>query len=213
MNTTRIVIVARDPLARTGLAALLADHVSERADCMIAGQLAAPDGEAGDFARDLGVYRPDALLWDLGWDADPDALPDFRDLDQPVIALAVDDSLVTKIQAAGARGILRRDASPGQLIAAVAAVMAGLIVLDPAFVEPRQPVFAADLPETVDLTPRELDVLRLLAEGLANRAIAQQLAISEHTVKFHLNAILGKLAAQSRTEAVVNAIRLGVIVV
>jgi two-component system nitrate/nitrite response regulator NarL len=58
-----------------------------------------------------------------------------------------------------------------------------------------------------------LDVLRLLAEGLSNRAIALHLDISEHTVKFHLNAILDKLAAQSRTEAVVTAIRLGLIAV
>jgi DNA-binding NarL/FixJ family response regulator len=56
-----------------------------------------------------------------------------------------------------------------------------------------------------------MEVLALLAEGLANRAIAQRLGISEHTVKFHLNAILGKLGAQSRTEAVVLAIRLGLL--
>ncbi len=62
------------------------------------------------------------------------------------------------------------------------------------------------------LTPREREVLQLLAEGLANRAIAQRLAISEHTVKFHVNAILGKLNAQSRTEAVVRAARLGLLI-
>ena len=59
------------------------------------------------------------------------------------------------------------------------------------------------------LTPRENEVLQLLAEGLTNQAIAQRLAISEHTVKFHVNAILGKLAAQSRADAVVRATRLG----
>ena len=62
-----------------------------------------------------------------------------------------------------------------------------------------------------DLTPREREVLRLLAEGLPNKAIARQLGISEHTVKFHVNAILGKLAVASRTEAVVRATRLGLI--
>ena len=61
------------------------------------------------------------------------------------------------------------------------------------------------------LTPREIEVLHLLAEGMTNRAIAQRLEISEHTVKFHVNAILGKLGAQSRTDAVVRATRLGVI--
>jgi DNA-binding NarL/FixJ family response regulator len=62
------------------------------------------------------------------------------------------------------------------------------------------------------LTPREAEVLQLLAEGQTNRAIAQSLRISEHTVKFHVTAILGKLGAESRTEAVVQAARAGWIV-
>jgi DNA-binding NarL/FixJ family response regulator len=61
------------------------------------------------------------------------------------------------------------------------------------------------------ITPRELDVLRLLAEGLPNKIIADRLQISEHTVKFHVNALMEKLQAQSRTEAVVRAIRWGVL--
>jgi DNA-binding NarL/FixJ family response regulator len=61
------------------------------------------------------------------------------------------------------------------------------------------------------LTAREDQVLQLLAEGLTNRAIARRLGISEHTVKFHVNAILGKLAAQSRADAVMRATRLGLI--
>jgi DNA-binding NarL/FixJ family response regulator len=63
-----------------------------------------------------------------------------------------------------------------------------------------------------ELTPRELEVLQQLAEGLANKAIAQRLGISEHTVKFHVNAIMGKLGVQSRTAAVVRATRLGLVV-
>ena len=62
-----------------------------------------------------------------------------------------------------------------------------------------------------ELTPRELAVLRLVAEGLPNKTIAVKLGISEHTVKFHVNAILGKLGVASRTEAVVRATRLGLI--
>ena len=61
------------------------------------------------------------------------------------------------------------------------------------------------------LTPRELEVLRLMAEGLPNKTIAARLEISEHTVKFHVNTILGKLGVASRTEAVVRATRLGLI--
>ncbi len=67
-------------------------------------------------------------------------------------------------------------------------------------------------PVTVEtLTRRELEVLRLLAEGLPNKAVAYRLDISEHTVKFHVNSILTKLSAQSRTEAVTTATRLGLI--
>ena len=62
-----------------------------------------------------------------------------------------------------------------------------------------------------ELTSHELEVLQLLAEGLPNKSIARQLGISEHTVKFHVNAMLGKLGAQSRTEAVTRATRLGLI--
>ena len=61
------------------------------------------------------------------------------------------------------------------------------------------------------LTPRELEVLQLLAEGLSNKLIAARLGISEHTAKFHVNAILGKLGAQTRAEAVAQAARLGLL--
>ena len=74
---------------------------------------------------------------------------------------------------------------------------------------PRPDIEPSPLVES--LTPREVEVLQLLAEGLPNKGIAQRLGISEHTVKFHVNAIMGKLGAQSRTEAVVQATRLGLI--
>jgi len=61
------------------------------------------------------------------------------------------------------------------------------------------------------LTPRELEVLHLIGQGLSNRAIASRLAISEHTAKFHVNAILGKLGAQTRAEAVAQGVRLGLL--
>jgi two-component system nitrate/nitrite response regulator NarL len=69
----------------------------------------------------------------------------------------------------------------------------------------------ADFGPVEELTPRELEVLRLMAEGLPNKTVALRLGISEHTVKFHVNAILGKLGVSSRTEAVVHATRLGLI--
>jgi DNA-binding NarL/FixJ family response regulator len=84
--------------------------------------------------------------------------------------------------------------------------------VDPSFTEqiPWPPARPDGVP-LEELTAREMEVLQLLAEGLPNKSIAQRLDISEHTVKFHVNSILRKLEAQSRTEAVVQATRLGLI--
>lgn len=202
MNSYRVLIVADDPLARAGLAALLAGQDG----CTIVGQVAGDDR----LADNLDVYRPDVLIWDLGWDPDPAALPDLGG-GLPVIALLPDPTQAADVWTAGARGLLLRSADAARLVTAITAAAQGLTVLDPALAgalpldRPRPPA--------ADLTPREVEVLRLLAEGLANKAIARRLAISDHTVKFHINAILGKLHAQSRTEAVVHAIRLGLITV
>ena len=117
------------------------------------------------------------------------------------------------IWAAGARGLLLRTSSPAGLAAALTAVAQGLAVLDPELTAAVSPVRdSAPPPLNVDLTPREQEVLQLLAEGLPNKAIADKLGISEHTAKFHINSILGKLSARSRTEAVTRATRLGLIV-
>jgi DNA-binding NarL/FixJ family response regulator len=114
--------------------------------------------------------------------------------------------------AAGARGVLSRDRLEQELLASLQAVSLGLIVLDEAFAEgllrPAAPADALVEP----LTARESEVLQLLAEGLTNRALGERLGISEHTAKFHVNAILGKLAARSRGEAIAQAARLGLLV-
>jgi len=108
---------------------------------------------------------------------------------------------------------LPRQVDGERLTAALNAIAAGLLVLDPG-----QRALLTPLPETdpvellEPLTPREEDVLALLADGLTNRAIARQLAISENTVKFHVQSLLGKLDAQSRTDAVVRATRLGLLI-
>lgn len=198
MDKLRVLIIADDPLVRGGLAAL----VGER--CTIVGQIA-PDADS------LAVYAPEVVLWDLGWDplGVPDALEGLVESGTPVVVLLPDATFAAPIWSAGVRGLLLRNADADRVLAALNAAVCGLAVHDPALAAP-----AAFVPPVVtasDLTARETDVLQLLAEGSTNRAIAQQLDISEHTVKFHINAILGKLHAQSRTEAVVQAIRLGLI--
>jgi DNA-binding NarL/FixJ family response regulator len=208
MDEVRVLVVADDPLARAGLAALL----SGQPECTVTGQVS---GDA-ELTAALDVYRPDVLVWDLGWDPAPalERLADLEDAQFPIVALLPDEAPTLDAWIAGVRGLLLRDAGAESLIAGLLAVAQGLIVLDPALATDLLPVDEQppDLaPLVEELTPREMEVLQLLAEGLPNKSIAHHLDISEHTVKFHVNGIMGKLGAQSRTEAVVRATRLGLI--
>jgi two-component system nitrate/nitrite response regulator NarL len=210
----RVLIVADDPLARAGLAALLADQP----DCLVVAQVA----EDADLLSALDVYRPHVVVWDLGWERAPtsasaqptgtERLADLVDAGPPIVTLLSEETYAVEAQIAGARGLLSRDISSERLMAALTAVAQGLMVLDLSLV-PNLLGTGERLPSPLaeELTPRELEVLALLAEGLPNKTIAHRLNISEHTVKFHVNAIMGKLGAQSRTEAVVRATRLGLI--
>ena len=116
------------------------------------------------------------------------------------------------------RAHLPADATASEVLAAVAAVGQGLVVLTQAQAErllparPRRQGFPRDLPRLVEaLTPREVEVLRLMGDGLVNKEIADRLGISEHTAKFHVASILGKLQASSRTDAVAQGMRRGLI--
>jgi NarL family two-component system response regulator YdfI len=113
---------------------------------------------------------------------------------------------------AGIRAVLPGDLGPREILAAIEAVAAGLIVLHPQDL----PVLASEraLPLAQQtLSPREIQVLSMLAEGVGNKTIAWKLGISEHTVKFHVASIMTKLNAGSRTEAVTQGIRRGLILI
>jgi two-component system, NarL family, response regulator YdfI len=119
-----------------------------------------------------------------------------------------DSMLVHRLLQAGSGGMLQADAPPEQIVQAIESLDCGLMVFDNAFaglVRPSEPAMAESL------TPRESEVLALLADGLGNREIASRLGISEHTIKFHIRSILGKLGASSRTEAVSRGLRSGLI--
>jgi DNA-binding NarL/FixJ family response regulator len=112
--------------------------------------------------------------------------------------------------------VLPANATGPQIAAATEAAVAGLVVLHSSEVETllKTPAIneSADvLPEA--LTPREIEVLRLLGEGLGNKEIASRLGVSEHTVKSHVASIMGKLGAASRTEAVMLGIRHGIVLI
>ncbi len=205
-DTLRILIIADDPLARTGLATLLADQPG----CLVSGQT----GSDIDLSLTLDTYQPDLLLWDLGWEPDPvlQDLADLSDFQRPIVALLPDEAYATDAWSAGFTSLLFRNIGPDRLMAALQAASRGLTVIEPTLLPLLQPDSTSDLLTISEpLTPREQEVLQLLAEGLPNKAIARRLNISEHTVKFHVNAIMSKLGAQSRTEAVVRATRSGLL--
>jgi DNA-binding NarL/FixJ family response regulator len=116
-------------------------------------------------------------------------------------------ALFNSIRRTGNGGLLQSNASCDQIVHAVKSVAAGLTVFDTALVPPH----SSDQPPPEELTPREIEVLRLLADGLGNKDIAAKLGISEHTIKFHIRSILGKLGAATRTEAVARGLRSGLI--
>ena len=204
-RTLRVLVVAEDPLARTGLATML----GREPDCDVVGQIGPDD----DLASAVERGQPDVVLWDAG--ADPGLPLDLVEMVEeapPILVLLPEDASAAAAYAGGARGLLPRDSDAASLVAALRARARGQLVFDPGLA-PRLPSRdRTALAPVEDLTAREMEVLQLMAAGLANKAIAQQLAISEHTIKFHVNAILGKLDAHTRTEAVTRAARLGLIV-
>jgi DNA-binding NarL/FixJ family response regulator len=113
---------------------------------------------------------------------------------------------------AGAAGVLTRRSDPVELVAAIEAIRAGLVVLDPSVREaPATLANARGALAAEPLTDRERQVLAMLARGLSNRRIGERLEISDNTVKAHVAAILGKLGAATRTEAVTLGVRLGLV--
>ncbi len=205
--TTRVLVIADDPITQADIAARLNRIESVE----IIGK--ATSGIA--FSRVVEVFDPDVIVRDASRAGihrldDDDALAVER---MPAVVALVprtgDASIALKL---GASAILPRDVDPAQLGSAIEAVLHGLLVLHPAFGEIAIPTSAEERDRLEALlTPREREVMQLLAEGLPNKLIATTLDISEHTAKFHVNAILTKLGAHSRTEAVTRAARSGLI--
>lgn len=204
-DSLQLIVLADDPLARAGLAALVAGLP----DCLVVAQGSA--AELTEAAAGETDAVADAIIWDAGWELG-DEREELLAGGLPVLALVADEEGAAVAWELGCRGVVGRAADAETLSAAVRAVVAGLVVFAPFLTGALAPGAARDPVEPpAELTPREAQVLVLLAEGLTNKAIAHRLAISDHTVKFHVNAILGKLDAQSRTDAVVRATRQGLL--
>ena len=207
----RLLVVAENPLARAGLAALLRDQ----AGLDVVGQAGLDELEAA-----LDLHQPDGVVCDLGYDPlrGVDTLGDaIHEGPWALVLVAGGQNTISEalpaLLGAQVRAMLPENSPPDQLIAALHATAAGLTVFGPGILPPFQvvPEPPAALQTSETFTPREREVLALLAEGLPNKLIARRLQITEHTVKFHVNALLAKLGAASRTEAVVRATRLGLI--
>jgi DNA-binding NarL/FixJ family response regulator len=208
---TRVFIVAAPLRSRRELTALLDDAP----DVEVVGTASSLEGAEEDW-EELDVL----LIRDSSESADElfDALEDSGLVRQSPVLLLLEQATQNKVNRAiqlGIRGVLPADVAAVQLISAVVAVAKGLVVLQPgelALAAASTRTRNGEVAELFEpLTPREKEVLQMLASGLGNKQIAADLKISEHTAKFHVASILSKLGASSRTEAVSVGLRRGLI--
>ena len=213
------IVVADDhEVVRAGFAALL----DTQPDFTVLGTAA--DGAAA--VRACRELRPDVVLMDVRMPG-TDGIEATRqlaagDLAPKVLILTTFDldEYVFDALRAGASGFLLKDVTAERLFDAVRVVAAGEALLAPAvtrrlisvFAKIRRPAPAAATPALATLTPRETEVLRLVAEGLSNPEIAARLVVTEETVKTHVSRVLAKLGLRDRTQAVVAAYESGLVV-
>jgi len=164
----------------------------------------------------VAELKPDIVLMDLlmpvmgGVEAIGIIRRDYPDSEVIALTSVLEDKAVIEAIRAGAIGYLLKDTEADELIRAIKAAAAGQVQLSPQAAERlMREVRAPDSPES--LTERETDVLRLLATGLSNKEIAQQLVIGEKTVKTHVSNILAKLNIRSRTQAALYAASIGLV--
>jgi NarL family two-component system response regulator LiaR len=178
-------------------------------------------GEAGDGKQAVELamsLRPDVVVMDIrmpvmsGIEAARQIRASLPDTQVLVLSAYDDDQFVISALQAGASGYLLKSATVSELVKAIHQVQAGDTPLDPAIarkVIASMPRATGASLQLVDITARERDILRLLANGLSNRAIADALFISERTVQTHLTSLFAKMQASSRLDAVVMAARRG----
>jgi DNA-binding NarL/FixJ family response regulator len=211
-SSIRILIADDHPVVREGLITM----ISREPDFQVVGE--AKDGlEAVSKAKEL---RPDIVLMDLrmpeldGVEAICQIAADDPDISFIILTTYSDDEYIFKGIEVGARAYLLKDAPREELFRAIRAVYEGESLIQPVVASKVLDRFAelsrqAQAPET--LSEREVEVLKLIAKGAANKEIAVELSITNSTVKTHITSIFQKLNATDRTEAVTQAIKRGII--
>ena len=207
----RIVVADDHPMLREGLVAVL----GTQPDFEVVGEAA--DGE--EVVRLARTLRPDVILLDLEMPKidGVEALERLRDAGseaRAVVFTAYDtDERILGALRAGAQGYLLKGASREEIFSAIRVVHSGGSLLQPVVTSKLLESMSRDerREEIEPLTPRELEVLALLARGQKNAEIARRLFISERTVKFHVSSLMRKLGAENRTEAVTLAAQRGLI--
>ena len=212
----RVAIVADSPVVLAGLLAVLSAEPDIRVD-VCDGHQSMPTIAVGEPV-DVLIWAPrgSATRADETWYDDGD-IDGHLTMPTMVLLEGMEIGVVRHAYAAGASAVLPLDAGGEELVATLRAVASGLVVVQPALsielMHASRVVQSSGNPATVTmpLTPREREVLALLAQGLANKVIASRLGITEHTVKTHVAAVYEKLGAGNRAEAVVAAARRGLI--
>ena len=209
----RVLIGARSEVVRAGLTSLLTADPRFQV--------------VGTFSIDdltrVEDLQPEVVLLDLDSPSDESLSAAIQSggalVNSSLMILTEDpESLAVDVLGSGLRAILPRYATPEEIIAAIQAAATGLVALHPDIFDSMlsriRPGQQSELdPSGQILAPREIEVLRMIAEGLGNKEIASKLSISDHTVKFHISSIFAKLGASNRAEAVTLGIRHGLIMV
>jgi len=209
----RVLIGARSEVVRAGLTSLLTADPRFQV--------------VGTFSIDdltrVEDLQPEVVLLDLDSPSDESLSAAIQSggalVNSSLMILTEDpESLAVDVLGSGLRAILPRYATPEEIIAAIQAAATGLVALHPDIFDSMlsriHPGQQSELdPSGQILTPREIEVLRMIADGLGNKEIASKLSISDHTVKFHISSIFAKLSASNRAEAVTLGIRHGLIMV
>jgi DNA-binding NarL/FixJ family response regulator len=205
----RVLVADDHPMLREGLVAVL----STQSDFDVIGEAA----DGSEVVRLAETLRPDVILLDLEMPKVDGvaALQGLRDAGseaRTIVFTAYDtDERILRSLRSGARGYLLKGASRAEIFDAIRTVHSGGSLLGSAVTSRLLEHIEQGDERPSDLTPRELEVLALLASGLKNAEIADELFISERTVKFHVSSILAKLGAENRTEAARIAVRRGLV--